>query len=236
MEILLSKLSLIKLNLITGYYSLTFLLFCILFPVRVEGKEIRINVIRFGAVGDGQTDNTKAFQKAIDSASIAGGIVFIPAGRYLVSGSLLIGGASIEGENISPRSWEPLNGTIILAKGGRDNENAPALFEMRNSSAVTGITVFYPDQSVDDIHPYPWTFHIGSYSPDSTVFDCTIENVTLINSYNGIHAGPNENGRHRIISVFGCVLRRGVFVESVGDIGRIENVQFNCHFWGSPAT
>jgi len=145
-------------------------------------------------------------------------------------------GVSLKGENIAPRSWEPLNGTIILATGGRDNEKAQALFEMRNSSAISGITVYYPEQTVDDIHPYPWTFHIGGNSPDSTVFDCTIENITLINSYNGIHAGPYENGRHRINSVFGCVLRRGIFVESVGDIGRIENVQFHCHFWGSKAT
>jgi hypothetical protein len=196
----------------------------------------QISVLDLGAKADGTTDNTLSFQKAIDLASISGGTVFVPAGKYLIKGSLKLYGVSLKGENLAPRSWEPLNGTIILATGGRDNENAPALFEMRNSSAVSGISVYYPEQSVDDIHPYPWTFHIGSYSPDSTVFDCTIENVTLINSYNGIHAGPNENGRHRINSVFGCVLRRGIFVESVGDIGRIENVQFHCHFWGHPST
>ncbi len=194
------------------------------------------SVVDYGAVADSITDNTRAFQRAIDAASLKGGTVVVPAGKYLIKGSLHLEGVSLQGENLAPRSWEPLKGTIILATGGRDNESTSALFEMRNSTAVSGITVYYPEQSVDDIHPYPWTFHIGSYSNDSTVFDCTIENVTLINSYNGIHAGPNENGRHRINSVFGCVLRRGIFVESVGDIGRIENVQFHCHFWGSPAT
>jgi hypothetical protein len=205
----------------------------------IEAQEISystFSILNFGAVADGTTDNTDAFRKAISAASPSGGTVFVPAGKYLIKGSLYLKGVSLKGENIAPRSWEPLNGTIILAKGGRDNEKGPALFEMRNSSAVSGITVYYPEQLIDDIHPYPWTFHIGSNSLDSTVFDCTIENVTLINSYNGIHAGPNENGRHRINSVFGCVLRRGIFVESVGDIGRIENVQFHCHFWGSPAT
>lgn len=194
------------------------------------------SVLSYGAISDGVTDNTPAFQKAIDAASVSGGTVFVPAGKYLIKGSLRLEGIALKGDNQAPRSWEPLNGTVILAIGGRDNEKAQSLFEMRNSSAVSGITVFYPEQRVDDIHPYPWTFHIGSYSSDSTVFDCTIENVTLINSYNGIHCGPNENGRHRINSVFGCVLRRGIFVESVGDIGRIENVQFHCHFWGSPVT
>ena len=201
-----------------------------------ESISSRFSVVNYGAVADGTTDNTEAFRNAIQAASSSGGTVLVPAGQYLVKGSLKLYGVSLKGENLAPRSWEPLNGSIILTTGGRDNEKAPALFEMRNSSAVSGITVYYPEQSVDDIHPYPWTFHIGCASLDSTVFDCTIENVTLINSYNGIHAGPNENGRHRINSVFGCVLRRGIFVESVGDIGRIENVQFHCHFWGSPAT
>ncbi|NJK85934.1 MAG: hypothetical protein HC906_08160 [Bacteroidales bacterium] len=195
-----------------------------------------INVLHFGAKADSITDNTVSFQKAIDEAAITGGTVFVPAGKYLIKGSLHMEGVSLTGENKSPKSWTPFNGTILLATGGKGKETDQALFEMRNSSAVSGITVYYPDQSIDHIQPYPWTFHIGSYSKDSTVFDCTIENVTLINSYNGIHAGPNENGRHRINSVFGCVLRRGIFVESVGDIGRIENVQFHCHFWGHPVT
>jgi hypothetical protein len=195
-----------------------------------------VSVLEFGAKPDGITDNTAAFQKAINSTSENGGTVFVPAGKYLIAGSLLIKGASLRGENIAPRSWQPLNGTVILATGGRDNENARALFEMRNSSAISGITVYYPDQSVDNIRPYPWTFHIGSYSKDTTVFDCTIENVTMINSYNGIHAGRFENGRHRITKVNGCVLRRGILAESIGDIGRIENVQFHCHFWGHPET
>ena len=209
----------------------------LIFPLSVRAVQVnQFSVTSFGARADGIADNTFAFRQAIKAASASGGTVFVPAGKYLIKGSLHLEGVSLQGENLAPRSWEPLNGTIILATGGRDNERAGALFEMRNSSAISGITVYYPEQSVDTIHSYPWTFHIGSYSPDSTVFDCTIENVTLINSYNGIHAGPNENGRHRINSVFGCVLRRGIFVESVGDIGRIENVQFHCHFWASPAT
>jgi len=223
-----------RLSLFLGMFILTN---CLLSELFAQDRAANsFSVLNFGAIADETTDNTAAFQKAIDAASVDGGMVSVPAGNFLIKGSLLLHGVSLKGENIAPRSWEPLNGTIILATGGRDNEKAPALFEMRNSSAISGITVYYPEQTVDDIHPYPWTFHIGGNSPDSTVFDCTVENVTLINSYNGIHAGPYENGRHRINSVFGCVLRRGIFVESVGDIGRIENVQFHCHFWGSKVT
>ena len=38
---------------------------------------------RFGAVGDGATDDTRALQKALDAAGAAGGLVLVPAGVYL---------------------------------------------------------------------------------------------------------------------------------------------------------
>ena len=120
---------------------------------------------------------------------------------------------------------------------------------------------------MEDIRPYPWTIQIraDSSDPKAVSFDSTVENVTLVNSYNGIRTGPTENGRHRLFQINGCVLRRGILVEGTGDIGRIENgrhrlfqingcvlrrgilvegtgdigrienVQFHSHFWAHPA-
>ncbi|MBI4580979.1 MAG: hypothetical protein HY718_14830, partial [Planctomycetes bacterium] len=46
----------------------------------------------FGAKGDGKTDDTAAIQRTIDAAAEAGGgTVVLPAGRYLIAGSLRIG-------------------------------------------------------------------------------------------------------------------------------------------------
>ena len=108
---------------------------------------------------------------------------------------------------------------------------------MRSSTSLNGVTVYYPEQKVDDIRPYPWTVHIRASPGDNggVSFDSTISNVTLINSYNGIRTGPTENGRHRILGVHGTVLSRGVLVDWTGDIGRIENVQFHSHFWAHKA-
>ena len=49
--------------------------------------------------------------------------------------------------------------------------------------------------------------------------------VELLNPYNGIDASQNE--RHLIRDVQGQPLRRGIFVDFIYDIGRIENVHFN---------
>lgn len=189
----------------------------------------RFDVQDFGAKGDGVTDDTAAVQRAIDEASKQGGQVYLPPSRYLVAGSLRVKpGVAVVGANEAPMAIEPLIGTIIMATGGRDNEQASALFEMGHASTVRGVTIWYPEQKPTDIHPYPWTFHLVD-------FDNTVENITLINSYNGIKVGPESNVRHRIRSVYGCVLRRGLLVDGCTDIGRVENVQFHCHWWSAPS-
>jgi hypothetical protein len=186
-----------------------------------------LSALAFGAKADGTTDDTAAIQKMLDKAAQAGGQAQLPPGRYRVAGSLRIPpGVTLQGVTDSPVWSEPLKGTVILATGGRDKEDAPALFELGHSATVRGLAVWYPEQKPSDIHPYPWTFHLQGH-------DNTVENITLINSYNGIRIGPENNVRHRIRSVVGCVLRRGIYVDFCTDIGRIENVQFHCHWWSA---
>ena len=196
------------------------------------------NIKEFGAVGDGQSDDTAAIQKTIDAASQTGGIVLVPVGHWLCRGHMEIkAGVHLAGMNVSPVSWEPATGSILMPTEGRGNEEAPAFIEMRSSTSVTGVTIYYPEQQAEAIQPYPWTIQIrGNPSIKNEVsFDSTIADVTLINSYNGIRTGPTENGRHRIVRVNGCVLRRGILVDWTGDIGRLQDVQFHSHFWANAA-
>ncbi len=55
-----------------------------------SGATGNVNVRDFGAIGDGQTDDTFAIQRAIDSLALQGGIVVIPSGVYLVSAPILV--------------------------------------------------------------------------------------------------------------------------------------------------
>ena len=193
--------------------------------IKTGSMEGVFNVKEFHAKGDSITDDTRAIQAALDAAGKTGGKVYLPPAMYLIAGSLKVPpGVSVIGSANMPQYSDPLIGTILLATGGRDNESAPALFEMGASCSVSGLTVYYPEQLVTDIRPYPWTFHLKG-------IDNTVENVTLINSYNGINVGPEPNNRHRIRSVYGCVLRRGLQVDACTDIGRVDNVQFHGHWW-----
>ena len=50
-----------------------------------------LSVRDFGAAGDGTTDDTVAFQKALDACSKAlGGVVSVPTGNYLIKGHLRV--------------------------------------------------------------------------------------------------------------------------------------------------
>lgn len=61
----------------------------------LEGKaqktrvdELSINIKDFGAVGDGKTDDTSSFQRAVDEANKKGVPLFLPVGEYLISKSI----------------------------------------------------------------------------------------------------------------------------------------------------
>lgn len=52
-------------------------------PARARGAAVR-DVRRYGARGDGEHDDTAAFQRAIDALPAEGGTVRVPAGTYLI--------------------------------------------------------------------------------------------------------------------------------------------------------
>lgn len=187
-----------------------------------------VSVLDFGARADGTSDDTGAIQAAIDAATVRGGTVYLPAGEYRVAGNLdLKEGVALVGVNAGPMSMGQRKGTILLAAAGRGDEDAAPFIHMTHATTVRGVTIYYPQQRCDAIVPYPWTLQLEG-------FDTTVEDVTFINSYNGIRTGPANNVRHRIRSVAGTVLRRGLYVDYCTDIGRVENVQFHCHWWSDP--
>lgn len=177
-----------------------------------------------GAIGDGATDDTAAFQAAMDATAAAGGgIVHVPTGQYLIATHLDIPDeVTLEGVFTVPTAWTQTRGSVLLAVEGEGSEDGPAFLSLGRNSVLKGITVYYPKQ--DDpanIRPYPWC--IASRGADnSSVVDCL-----LVNPYNGVDFGTRNSGRHYIRGLYGQPLRRGIFIDKCYDVGRIENV----HFW-----
>ena len=187
----------------------------------------KVNVLDYGAKADGKTDDTAAIQKALDAAAKdRGGVVEMPKGLYRVEDHLVIPpGVCLSGEWQAPHHANTEHGTVILASGHAGKEDGPALINLGQSSAIKGITIFYPDQDPAAVKPYPWA--IQGKGMHGSVID-----VTLVNPYKGIDFGTYPNELHYIRNVFGCPLKLGIYVNRTTDIGRIENVHFNPHSWG----
>jgi hypothetical protein len=75
-----------------------------------------LNVMDFGAAGDGIADDTGAIQKALDKAALSNGAVFIPEGRFLCSELKVPEGIGIYG--LPAWSYRKGMGSVIVYKGG----------------------------------------------------------------------------------------------------------------------
>ena len=190
-----------------------------------------LNVKDHGAKGDGKTDDTAAFQRALDAAGKAGGgTVYAPVGNYLFAGQLNVPNAvtlkgvfeSVPAHNGIRDKGLPKptdDGTTFLVTAGAGQETGPAFITLNTNGTLKGVVIYYPEQNVDDV-PKPYPYAIAMRGKNPAVLD-----VELLNPFNGIDATQNE--RHLIRNVHGQPLRRGVMVDAIYDIGRIENVHFN---------
>ncbi len=183
------------------------------------------NVVDFGAVSDGQTDCTAAFQQALDVAEKAGGgTVRVPAGRWYFRGTLSIPAfVRLQGVTTGQAPQDRGTGTILLVTAGRgDAKSAPFLQLNGHNAAVGGLQFVYPDWKITDVPPvpYPPTIANGPY-----LFNVVIEDCNLQNAYEGIRLIGAH--RHLVRNVHGYPAWRGLYIDNCLDIGRIEN----CHFW-----
>jgi hypothetical protein len=196
-----------------------------------ESPQDVVDVGQYGAQADGKTDNTAAFQQAMDAmAKAGGGVVRVPRGVYRFAGHLNVpAGVTLKGiwESVPAHNGVrdkglPLptdDGTTFLVTEGAGKEDTPPFLTLNTNSTLKGVVLYYPDQRVDD-EPiaYPWAIAMRGKNP-------AVLDVELLNPYNGIDASQNE--RHLIRNVSGQPLRRGVFIDAIYDIGRLENVHFN---------
>lgn len=83
-------------------------------------SQASIIVTAFGAKGDGRTDSSAAFQKAIDSLT-SGGEILVPAGTYIIKNVVIKSNIKLFGEGAASVLKLPANGKVwdmVLITGG----------------------------------------------------------------------------------------------------------------------
>ena len=184
---------------------------------------IFLNVKTYGAVGNGITDDTAAFQFALDLASAQnGGIVFVPTGTYKIATHLTIPShVTLEGVfRAPPGNYNGPVGSTLLAYEGAGDENGTPFITMSDTSTIKGLMIFYPEQSDVTVVPYPWCIKGANNN-------CTVMDMLLVNPWRGLDFGTRDCGRHMIQRVYGQPIKMGLYIDKVMDVGRVQDV----HFW-----
>jgi hypothetical protein len=147
-----------------------------------------ISVTAYGAVGDGVTDCTSAFDAALTAGKTHNGI-YVPPGKYVISGSLTLGAEEMVGKIVGgfPADTAPMPTLLLRFTSG------PGLI-MNNYSSLHGIAIEY-----DQARP------ASSNAPAISVRGngIAISSVQIQNPYDGITTfSTSQPGRARFSDIY----------------------------------
>ena len=192
-------------------------------PVGSPGTSPFINVLDYGAAGDGVTDDTGALQAAIAAAAPSsaptGNTVFLPAGAYRVSSSLVVPpGLALVGTgwNTPGSQANVFAGTWIYVRAGADF--SPVVVS-GSGGAVRNLAFNVPDQSTSGAPARAEPMIVV------TANNALLEDICLYNPFGGIFL--NGGAQATIRRIWGQPVQYGITIDRSHDTNYIDTV----HFW-----
>ena len=187
------------------------------------------NVRHYGAVGDGENDDTYAIHTAIAQVkSKGGGIAFIPAGTYKITQTIIVPeGVTLYGDFSAP-DGKGIKGTMLkIYTDTEASGNHTSAIQMRAGSSLKGMTIWYPEQVLKDgkAIAYPYTIEMMEQQ------GITLEHLYLVNSYKGIKMGSNTNALQTLRHIYGTTLKVGLYQDQTVDVARFEDINFSVDWW-----
>ena len=183
----------------------------------------------FKADNSGKSDASSAIQKALNQAKNEyGGIVFLPAGTYLLENPLIIPEqVTLRGDWKRPTELDKkVKGTVLHINHGIGTTDAA--ITLLDYAMVRDLSVYYPQQNLSSsLLEYPYTFE------GQGVFS-TVRNITMVNSYKGIKYEPQKGQSVKfptIIGVYGCPISNGIYVHQTSATPRIQDTHFGPKYW-----
>lgn len=196
------------------------------------------NVLDYGVDNTGTNDCTRAVQTLLnhlqsdreDGYYISnGGVVYMPAGKYLFKGTLTIPrGVTLRGDWKAPDNG--VSGTILMVEGNEGSSDiASSFITMEPSSEVCYLSIWYPNQQGTTVYPPTVLYGKNGYFGNEY---CNVRHVTLVNPYIGIKFNDqNGGGCPNIYDVYGTPLHQGVVMDAIVDVGRFDRISFSPSVW-----
>ncbi len=169
-------------------------------------------------------DNAPAFAQALEEARKAGGgTVYVPAGRYLFKGNLVVpSGVELRGSFDVPHHTMSGGSVLMPTQGQGDAKGAPFI-QLEANSGLRGLLFWYPGQNIEKPVPYPWTVR-------SLGAGCWMIDVTIGNGWQGADFWSNPSDGHVVRYFAGCCLDKAIAVSKCAGKGWVEDLQFNPHY------
>ena len=183
-----------------------------------------VNVLDFGAVGDGVADDTAVIQAAITAAQLAGTNLYIPSGKYRTTAALTISGAiSIYGD---PPSMSQ-NVTAFTGKGTWFHFDHTGLGMTTGAGGFKGLQ--FSDFGTWRNQPAPaapWVPTANNYDFNiNAAPDTTFSNILLANPTKGISSVASQ--RTNFYNIRMQPFQVGIFIDQAYDICRLDQI----HIW-----
>jgi hypothetical protein len=185
-----------------------------------------------GVVEGDNIDDGPGIQLALNKAAEDdGGIVFLPAGEYILNSPITIpSNVELRGVLDMPHHGRlPLNkdlehefGTFFFVKHNRGNPTG-ATITISANAGVRGISAYYPEQ---DIHitgsarPFPWLFSLNGEN-------IYIKNVLAVNPYQFLDISSAKCDNHYIENNYIFPLKTGIQIGKGSSGGKLRNVHYN---------
>jgi len=182
---------------------------------------------------DPNFDWAPVFRSLMDGLQAAGGgALFIPAGEYVFRSEVTIPrGVQVYGEWASPEEDRTVKGTVLKVYCGKGGTTP--FITMASHSQIQNVSFWYPEQKADAVVAYAPTILTENYT--------NVENVTFVNAYFAIQQ-KNAANAPNVSNVYGSPLSKGLDIDMVVDISRMEEIHFSPDYWihsglkGAPAT
>ena len=169
-----------------------------------------------------------------DDQGHGGGVLYFRSGHYKFRGPVNVPkGVTIRGDWQQPVKGQPLDkGTVFEVYWGANKTGQDDSFlKLHSGASVHGITFWYPEQThYADPTPYSHTILLGKGYGWSAEFNF-VRNVTFVNAYSGIYYQDEGGTCPNINGVYGTPLVRGVEIDNIVDVGRLDKLDFSPEYW-----
>jgi len=187
-----------------------------------------ISVLDFGAIGDGVTDDTAAFQLAINAASVNHQEIFVPAGQYLITSTLNIyTGTNIIGEAgfaLTASYGLTLSSEILFVPSTPSN-----LFQILTNPAIGVTPGFFTKVSISKLILLGDSTANSQYGIDvSRLIYSNFSQLTISGFQYAVKTYATINNRWDF-----CYLQGLAACIRYSDTATTD-VWTQCSFWGSP--